>query len=900
MKTLKVLLGGILLASALAAHGATGLNAPAAVQNMAGLMAYQGTNHVYVSGYWTPSDGGGGLFSFSQSLLATNPGTVLTNSGKSGQWQRQFSGAIDVKWFGAKGDNVADETALIQAAINLCATNGGGQVFLSPGRYKISSAMLLPNNTEFFGMPGHSILNGPFGAMTARSVAGTNIYASVAMVAVTNCEVHGITVDNAANGTSANGILFGTDGGGVPAVNCSAWNNRILGSNSHQYLVVNFGGRDIQIRNNYLHGGVLAPDFSSGQVGIETFGGDGVLISGNVVEYVGGNATHPLSDRSYSRAHCKNVTVVNNKFYRCRVGYYPAQSGSYGAHFENIIEANNQYIECWDSGAKLTWATNSVITGFSLGASHYTSCSNAVRFSGTSSAIDMSGITVRGLTISNASGAASALLLENVKNLSLSGVVIEGSWKNAAWISGCSNITFDACQFNNSSNSAAYVTSSTNIFFRACDFRNWNLANGAFAGVTVAPGNNVDVRGSGFFLEQNESFAVDVPLSASVDCDVLDNYLHYTVVSTNGAFRNNSLRGVTQGGVILRTDGLTVSNVFVTGSMTFGSTVVSNRIDYTTPLSNGGFETVGGGGADVFASWTEVTSGSSTITDETVIVNSGGHALAINVDGSASSVSMYQGGILGKRYSYSFYARCDSTTASMVVGGNGAAAQNTHNLTTNYTLFTGQYTADSTTVGFSLKRNGSASRIIYVDDVTVQELTSIVEINPSAAVTLLNVTTNSQTAFSLNRGGYVYVAGRQGIGTNAPNTTLEVKGTLRVTKDFSGTQALDVSSTGIVTVPGTLVLGPGGASLTNTLAGSATLDFPSTIAQTHSDLTLTVTGAADGDVVDIGVPNGATMDNSSYSAWVSGANTVTIRFLNAGVLTRDPASGTFKAIVWKF
>ena len=83
------------------------------------------------------------------------------------------------------------------------------------------------------------------------------------------------------------------------------------------------------------------------------------------------------------------------------------------------------------------------------------------------------------------------------------------------------------------------------------------------------------------------------------------------------------------------------------------------------------------------------------------------------------------------------------------------------------------------------------------------------------------------------------------------------------------------------------------------LTGSATLNFPSTSTNLSADLTITVTGAADGDVVSLGVPNAAVNANTSYSAWVSAANTVTVRFNNYSSGTVDPASGTFKVFVTK-
>jgi hypothetical protein len=83
------------------------------------------------------------------------------------------------------------------------------------------------------------------------------------------------------------------------------------------------------------------------------------------------------------------------------------------------------------------------------------------------------------------------------------------------------------------------------------------------------------------------------------------------------------------------------------------------------------------------------------------------------------------------------------------------------------------------------------------------------------------------------------------------------------------------------------------------LTGSATLDFPSTAAQSSSELTITVSGASDGDVVSIGVPNASSNANSCYTARVSATNTVTVKFNNYSAAAIDPASGVFKVTIFK-
>lgn len=77
----------------------------------------------------------------------------------------------------------------------------------------------------------------------------------------------------------------------------------------------------------------------------------------------------------------------------------------------------------------------------------------------------------------------------------------------------------------------------------------------------------------------------------------------------------------------------------------------------------------------------------------------------------------------------------------------------------------------------------------------------------------------------------------------------------------------------------------------------ATLDFDLT-ALTTQDLTVTVTGAAVGDVALPGVPVGSVTTTSAYTAFVSATNTVTIRCTTLAV-GENPASGSFRATVIK-
>lgn len=108
------------------------------------------------------------------------------------------------------------------------------------------------------------------------------------------------------------------------------------------------------------------------------------------------------------------------------------------------------------------------------------------------------------------------------------------------------------------------------------------------------------------------------------------------------------------------------------------------------------------------------------------------------------------------------------------------------------------------------------------------------------------------------------------------------------------TQVFNVDNIGGVIVGG-------GTRLKKVISATASLNFPSISAASYQDLTISVTGAADGDPVSIGAPNAAATASVIYFAWVSAADTVTVRAINIDPSNaHDPASGTFRAAVTKF
>lgn len=96
---------------------------------------------IAVDGFWTPGDGGGGLFFWdAASATADNLGLVVQPTGVPvGRWKRILNNqTVSVKWFGAKGDGGTDDTASITATLN-AGTNY--KIWFPLGIYRITSAL---------------------------------------------------------------------------------------------------------------------------------------------------------------------------------------------------------------------------------------------------------------------------------------------------------------------------------------------------------------------------------------------------------------------------------------------------------------------------------------------------------------------------------------------------------------------------------------------------------------------------------------------------------------------------------------------------------------------------------------------------------------------------------------
>lgn len=126
------------------------------IANIAALRSFAATNGlvdllVYVRGYYTDNDGGGGFFQVTNtSPGADNGGTIVWSNTTGFYYIRQTYGApYSVRWFGAKGDGSTNDATTINATLNAAYAAGFQAVYFPVGTYGISTKLTF--KADFLG-----------------------------------------------------------------------------------------------------------------------------------------------------------------------------------------------------------------------------------------------------------------------------------------------------------------------------------------------------------------------------------------------------------------------------------------------------------------------------------------------------------------------------------------------------------------------------------------------------------------------------------------------------------------------------------------------------------------------------------------------------------------------------
>ena len=305
---------------------------PQFVTALSGFAPLANRQAINVDGYSSAGDGGGGTFVWNATdTRAADGGTIIAVSGiATGRWNRIFSGAMNPRWFGAKGDwngsSGTDDTAALNAAI--AAAGAGGHVEITfPGKYRLTGPVPLTQPITLSMQHGAAFVpNAPDGISSATTK----------FLYVTSSDV---TID---------GIAFDYSGSATHTENT-------------RYLIFAAGASAaahiarVRIRNcsltNFLVGAYVPPSDTSPSLnvghGIFCQWVDELLIADNYVSQVSGFAI-------FTEA-CDHPTIRGNAIYDTLWAAITLNSGGFGGTVENnrIYSTQPASFHAFDEGGMI-------------------------------------------------------------------------------------------------------------------------------------------------------------------------------------------------------------------------------------------------------------------------------------------------------------------------------------------------------------------------------------------------------------------------------------------------------------------------------------------------------------------------------------------------------------------
>lgn len=397
---------------------------------------------VIVSGHTNANDGGGGIFTYFDSLATPdNGGTVLSPNSGVGRWIRQYDNEINILWFGAKGDGSTDDTAAIQAAISSAEANS---IILFPptsASYKITSQISIPvnglslvgENSKISGANDTQYQKFLFLGRTGGMVKGL-IFDGLYSFAATGLGAGMITVQNSSNITIENCEFNNIAQSGVYVVGTSS-NILISGNTFYRNFCAIFSDDDtvnqpkkLKIVNNQIKTGLgtTSTNFSGA-----------VKISGT------GSA-------SSSPGH----VIANNTI---------ASTGQMGIEIQTwvndcVIEGNS--IEGCAFGVSVSGCTRASVTGNTIKDPEYVGiefASNTTHSSSTGNTIYMT----------NPGDNNGIVVVSGANNISISGGTISGVGSSRGVYVASSNVTINGVSFSGFAQST-YVHNGSNVNISGC------------------------------------------------------------------------------------------------------------------------------------------------------------------------------------------------------------------------------------------------------------------------------------------------------------------------------------------------------------------------------------------------------------------------------------------------
>ena len=164
--------------------------------------AFAETNAILTQGYYSPKDGGAAYYIVEADNIQTDNGGDIIRISPTLIARLTPTLPVNAKQFGAKGDNITDDTNTIQSAINYCIVNKINNLKISQGTYRISNSLVIEN----FGITTPSR---PSGLFITGDGADSTIIKSLSSHVGPMIDIKGLPSSGSyINGGGLKGILF--------------------------------------------------------------------------------------------------------------------------------------------------------------------------------------------------------------------------------------------------------------------------------------------------------------------------------------------------------------------------------------------------------------------------------------------------------------------------------------------------------------------------------------------------------------------------------------------------------------------------------------------------------------------------------------------------------------------
>lgn len=365
------------------------------VTSLAALKALSSRPASVVTQYRTTAgDGGGGMWVWRSGDQSANitadpqsgvwAAPLSATSGASGAWQRQYTGDLNAKWFGAVGDGVTDDTTALRAGHDYAADNGG-TLFIPAGTYEVDYINV---------KSGTSVRGAGIDKTTLKQdYVGRAIFSDYTDTIKTNVFLSGMTLDAADDSGINIAWVHGITIRDIKIENPPAW-CILIGTTDARALDGVIASRDILIENC---------EFASGTTfeGVCIWNSENVVVSNcyfkgqstsvgigvGIYQFVYGMTVEncffeDIEKGSYYSVTCDQITYTSCRFTNCTAfGIQGANESDWGLH--GRTDSRGLTVEdCTFTGCTIGLQVGAVTGGYISGCNFVENIENALVISG--------------------------------------------------------------------------------------------------------------------------------------------------------------------------------------------------------------------------------------------------------------------------------------------------------------------------------------------------------------------------------------------------------------------------------------------------------------------------------------------------------------------------------------